>query len=471
MGPDYSGPTPPELDAAFAGSRDRQPAGDQLDAWWRRLGDETLNALVAEALEQNYDLQIAFERIQEARAIRRQYRSALFPAINGKASYTNLGISESTEQYKQQAAFGLGFDQTEQWETGLDTSWEIDLFGGNRRRLQAATARLEAAGERANATRLALVSDVVEAYFDLAGARLQLDRIRANIGIQTESVEQVTARLSGGVGSELDLRRAHAQLASTQAAAPPFQAAITEQLRRLSILLGHKPSYLDRRSASFRGFPKRLPIITTGLPAELLVRRPDLRLAERELAAATADIGVATANFYPRFVLFGAPELVSATTGDLFNVKSLAWQAGPRIEWSLFTSGRNQAILEGANSRQRQSLLAYEQDVLRAAGEVESSLARLHAESDRLAALERSVTDNRISTRLATQLYREGLQDFLSVLVEEQRLIQSEIAEVQSRTSLLSAWVALHRALGGGWDSAHCQPAPARPAGRDRKGS
>lgn len=452
VGPDYSGPKPPPLDAAFAGSLDTQPAEHKLDTWWNRLGDDSLNGLVAEALEQNYDLQIAHERIQEARALRRQYRSALFPTLNGKASYTNLGLSESTDQYRQQAAFGLGFDQTEQWEAGLDTSWEIDLFGGNRRRLEAATARLDAAGERAHATQLALVAEVVDAYFGLAGARLQLDRIRANIGLQSETVEQVTARLSGGVGSELDLRRAHAQLASTQAAAPPFQAAVTEQLRRLSILLGRKPAYLDGRASSFRGFPKRLPIVTTGVPAELIVRRPDLRLAERELAATTAEIGAATANFYPRFILLGAPELVSATSGDLFNVKSLAWQAGPRIEWALFTSGRNKAILDGANSRQRQSLLAYEQEVLRAAGEVESSLARLHAESDRLAALERSVADNRISTRLATQLYREGLQDFLSVLVEEQRLIQSEIAEVQSRTALLSAWVALHRALGGGWE-------------------
>ena len=451
MGPNYHSPAPPELDAAFEGSSDRNPAEKKLDAWWKRLRDPSLNELIDEALSQNYDLRIAQERLVEARTLRKQARSALFPSVSGKTAYTNIGLSETTDQYKLMSPFGLAFDQTEQWDLGLDTNWEIDLFGGNRRRVEAATARLDATGERENATRLALVTEVVDAYYSLAGARLQLDRVRANIGIQTETVEQVNARFSEGLGNELDLRRARAQLASTQSAAPPFQAAITAQLRRLSILLGRKPAYLDGRASKFRGFPDRLPMITTGLPAELLVRRPDLRLAERELAAATADIGVATANFYPRFILFGAPELQSANSGDLFNIKSLAWQAGPRVEWSLFSSGRNKAILEGANSRQRQSLLAYEQAVLRAAGEVESSLAQLHAESDRLAALIRSVSENRVSTRLATKLYREGMQDFLSVLVEEQRLIQAEISEVQSRTSLLSAWVALHRALGGGW--------------------
>lgn len=451
VGPDYQPPTPPELDAAFTGSSGSGPAGQKLDCWWQRLQDAQLNALVQEALEQNHDLQIAHERIVEASAMRRQARSALFPSANAKAGYTNVGISETTDEYKLMSQFGLAFDQTEQWNLGLDTAWEIDLFGGNRRRVEATSAQLDAAGERAHATQLALVSELVDAYYSLAGARLQLDRVRANIGVQTETVEQVSARLSEGLGNELDLRRANAQLAATQAAAPPFQAAVTAQLRRLSLLLGRKPTYLDQRSSSFRGFPEHLPIVTTGLTAELLVRRPDLRLAERELAVATAGIGVAAANFYPRFVLFGSPELMSATSGDLFNINSLAWQAGPRVEWSLFTGGRNKAILETANSQQRQALLSYEQAVLRAAGEVETALAQLRAESERLAALGRSVSENRVSTRLATQLYREGLQDFLSVLVEEQRLIQAEIAEVQSRTALLSAWVSLHRALGGGW--------------------
>lgn len=451
MGPDYQPPPSPALDAAFTGSGGGPASEPALQAWWKRLRDPALNALVEEAVAQNHDHQIAIERVAEARALRRQTRAALFPSILGNAGYTNIGISETTDQYRVQAPFGLAFDQTEQWNFGLDTSWEIDLFGGNRRNLEATTARLDAAGERANAARLALVSEVVDAYFSLAGARLQLDRVRANITIQSETVEQVDARLKEGLGNELDLRRARAQLAATQAVAPPLQAVITGQLRRLSLLLGHKPSYLDQRASSFRGFPDSLPIVTTGLPAELLVRRPDLRLAERELAAATAGIGVATASFYPRFILFGAPELRSATSGDLFNVASLAWQAGPRVEWSLFSSGRNKAVLEAANARQRQSLLAYEQAVLRAAGEVETTLAQLRAESERLAALERSASENRVSTRLATQLYREGLEDFLSVLVEEERLIQAEIAEAQSRTALLSAWIALHRALGGGW--------------------
>jgi len=452
VGPDWLPPEVPELDASFEGARASEPVGDALEQWWTRLDDPSLNALVSEALGQNLDLKIAEERLIEARALRRQSRASLFPAIDGNGAYTNIGLSETTDdRFNLGGLFGRSPDQLERWRTGFEASWELDIFGGNRRRLQQATAELEAVGERANATRLALVSEVLDAYYSLAGAEEQLARVRANITLQRDTVEQVQTLLDEGLGSELDLRRARAQLAATEAEAPPFRAAITAQQRRLSLLLGRKPSYMDERAASFRGFPVELPLVTTGVPAELLVRRPDLRLAERELAAATAEIGVATSNFYPRFILFGAPEVASSTSANLFDVASLAWEVGPRVEWSLFTSGRNKAILAAANSRERQALLAYEEAVLRAAGEVEINLARLQSESQRLASLTRSVQENRASVRLARELYREGLEDFLSVLVEEQRLIEAEITEVQSRTALLQSWVALHRALGGGW--------------------
>ncbi len=452
VGPDHETPAPPSLDPSFLGAAKSGPADATLDEWWTRLDDPTLNALVQEALRQNLNLRVAEERLSEARALRKRTRAALFPQLTGNAAYTNIGLSETTEQSRDQRnPFGRFQDQVELWDTGFETSWEIDIFGGNRRRLERATADLQAAGERVNATRLALIAEVLDAYYSLVGARQQLDRIRANAALQAETVSQVETLLEEGLSSELDVRRARAQLASTQAEAPPLEAAIVAQQRRLSLLLGSKPNAVDDRSRHFQGFPTQLPIVTAGLPAELLVRRPDIRLAESELAAATADIGVATSNFYPRFILFGAPQLNASTSADLFDVASLAWQAGPRVEWSLFTSGRNRALLEAANARQRQALLGYEELILRAAGEVESALARLRAESQRLNSLQHSVKENRASVQLARRLYQEGLEDFLSVLVEEQRLITAEIAEAQSRTTLLQTWVALHRALGGGW--------------------
>ncbi len=455
VGPDPQVPAGPELDAKFAGSKSDAP-GHPIDfPWWKQLGDPVLDELVDEVLRQNYDLAIAVERIQEARALRREARAALFPTLAGRADYTDVGISETQNAAVNPiAAFGGAIpNRAESWTVGFDASWEVDLFGGNRRRTQAARFREEAETERAHGTRLSLTAEVLDTYFTLAGLRAQQNRIQENVARQRTTTEIVSRLYREGLRSELDLRRANAQLASTQAAEPTVGSSITGQLRRLSLLLGRRPGEVDAIASSFRGFPKRLPIAPTGLPAELVMRRPDLREAERNLGAATADIGVATAAFYPRFILLGSPELTSGSSADLFNVNSLAWRAGPRIEWSLFNGGANKAALAAANSRERQALLNFEKAVLNAVGEVESNLATVHAEARRLHFLERAARETQASVGLAETLYREGLEDLVSVLVEEERLIATELDEVSSRTALVSAWISLHKALGGGWSN------------------
>ena len=456
VGPNHKEPDLPDLDPKFAGSS--SPSSAAPDApWWRDLNDPILNGLVDEVVAQNLDLAIATERIVEARSLRRQARAALFPTVSARADYTDIGISENQSAAVNPAlAFGsLGGaeipSRVESWTTGLDSSWEIDVFGGNRRRTEAARAREEAASEAANATRLSLIAETVDAYYTLAGLRSQQDRVRANVARQRETADIVARLQAEGLRSELDLRRANAQFASAQAREPSLKASVTAQLRRLSLLLGRKPGYLDERVASFHGFPRRLPMTQTGVPAELVMRRPDLRQAERNLAAATADIGVATSAFYPRFILFGNPELTAGSSADLFNINSLAWRAGPRVEWSIFNSGANKAQLAAANSRQRQALLTFEKSVLNAVGEVETNLAQVEGEAQRLSALQRAVTETRASVDLAERLYREGLQDLLSVLVEQQRLLAIELDEVSSQTALTAAWIGLHKALGGGW--------------------
>jgi len=453
VGPDHQAPAVPELDAGFVGSQTSSPP--VVDSpWWKQLGDPVLDALVDEVLAQNLDLAIATERVVEARALRREARSFLFPSLKGRGDYTDIGISETqSPAVNPIAAFpGALPSRVESWSTGFDASWEVDVFGGNRRRTEAARAREESAEEAAHGVRLSLTAEAVDSYYTLAGLRAQLRRVQENVSRQRETTGIVAKLQAEGLRSELDLRRATAQLASTQAAEPGLSSSITVQLRRLSLLLGRKPGYLDERAATFRGFPDRLPMARTGVPAELVMRRPDLREAERNLAAATAEIGVATSNFYPRFILFGSPELTSGSSADLFNINSLAWQAGPRIEWSLFSGGANRAVLAAANSRERQALLGFERAVLSAVGEVESNLAQLEAESKRLQYLERAVRESRASVGLAEKLYREGIEDLVSVLVEQERLIAGELDEVSSRTALTSAWVSLHKALGGGWE-------------------
>lgn len=454
VGPDPKAPVLPELDADFAGaaSGGNSPAVDVR--WWERLGDPVLNGVVEEAVGGNFDLAIAIERIKEARALRGEARAALFPALTGRTDYTDIGISETQNAAVNPiVAFGGPIpNRVESWTTGLDASWEVDVFGGTRRRAQAARFREEAATERANGVRLSLVADVVDAYYTLAGLRGQRGRIRENVERQRTTTELVSRLHREGLRSELDLRRAKAQLAATQAVEPPVTASITAQLRRLSLLLGCKPGSVEAMAPGFRGFPARLPVAAAGLPADLVMRRPDLREAERNLAAATSDIGVATAAFYPRFILLGSPQLTSGSSADLFNANSLSWRAGPRVEWSLFRGGANKAVLAAANSKERQVMLGFEKSVLNAVGEVESHLATLQAETLRLHFLETSVSETRASVDLSAKLYREGLEDLVTVLLEQQRLIATQLEEVSSRTSLVAAWIRLHKSLGGGWD-------------------
>jgi multidrug efflux system outer membrane protein len=455
LGPDPKPPALPDLDARFAGASEGSAAPSSDSAWWQKLGDPVLDGIVKEALEKNYDLAIAVERIQEARALRREARASLFPALLGRADYTDVGISETQNAAVNPiAAFGGPVpNRAESWTTGFDASWEVDVFGGNRRRTQAARFREEATSERASGVRLSLVAEVVDTYYTLAGLRSQQGRLRENVARQRTTTEMVSRLQREGLRSELDLRRANAQLATTQAAEPTVGSSITVQLRRLSLLMGCKPGTVDELVPRLRGFPARLPVARAGLPADLVMRRPDLREAERNLGAATADIGVATAAFYPRFILLGSPQLTSGSSADLFNVNSLAWRAGPRIEWSLFNGGANQAALATAKSRERQALLNFEKLVISAVGEVESSLATLQAEARRLHFLQSAVRETQASVDLSAKLYGEGLEDLVSVLLEQERLIATQLDEVSSRTALVSAWVRLHKSLGGGWDN------------------
>lgn len=451
VGPDYTGAPNVKHQAAYVGAA---KVGERTvgDPWWRQLKNPDLNALVDRALEQNFDLQIATERLLQSRFGRQQVAAAFLPQVTAGGGYANVGLSENTGDFGGAAARqGQVSSNIDQWNIGGELQWEIDLFGGGRRQTERARAMEGVAQERLHGLRLATAADVVDAYTLVMGYRKQIATVEENLRLQTKTRDLVRQRTEVGLASQLDLERATAQRETTAAALPRLQAGLTEQLRRLALLLGETSDALDARVESWRGFPDRLPMVRTGLPAALLTRRPDLREAERRLAAATAGIGVARANFYPRFYLLGGAEGVSANTVNLFDGGSLAWQVAPRVEWAIFRSGRNRALLESADSQQREALLAYEKAVLRAIGEVESQLAILQAEQRRHAALSRAVSANREAVALAERRQREGQINLLDLLVEEQRLSVLTLDQVRSRTALVAAWVRLHLALGGGW--------------------
>lgn len=457
VGPNYVGaPHVSHRDQFVGGERPDAPqqAAAELSRWWTMLGDRQLNRYVETALSQNFDLRMAQERLLQSRAARRQVAAAFLPQVTAGGGYTRTGLSENTGDLDGQVAQAGAISSTiDQWDVGADVSWEVDVFGGGRRQTEAAQAEVGAAQEAMHAARMATIAEVVDAYFTITGFQEQIATVDENIRLQADTLALVDKRAGAGLSSQLDVQRARAQLESTRASKPTLEAGLTMQLRRLTLLLGQDPSALDGRRGQWASFPSKLPIIQTGLPGDLVMRRPDLRLAERQLAAATAEIGVATANFYPRFYLLGSPQMVSASTTNLFDATSFAGQFAPRVEWSVFSSGRNRALLDAANARQRETLLAFEKAVLGAIGEVESQLATLDAEHRRFAAFDQAVQASEEAVKLAQQLNAAGRTNLLDLLVEEQRLNVLTTDRVRSQTALVLAWVRLHQALGGGWES------------------
>jgi multidrug efflux system outer membrane protein len=449
VGPDYGGPPKVGHSAKFAGGT----KGADLDKWWRKLGSRELNGLIDDALDNNYDIAIAAQRLREARAMRKQAASAILPHADGSFGYSrqNPGSIAGAS-----GGLGPGFnlsDPIKYWNSGIDISWEVDVFGGRRREARGARAREQAAQEELHGVRQALVAEVAETYFTIAGLREQLTAVESQVSLQQKQTDDTRNKADAGASSQLDLDRSRARLETTRAEIPTLQAGITTQIKRLALILGQRPDALDRKALATRALPNKLPMTRTGLPAELVLRRPDLRQSERELAAATEDIGVATSNFYPK-VLIGAtgPTSIGAQPADLFNAGGYVWQFGPKVQWSLFQGGANRAALEKANARQKAELLTYEKSVLAAIGEVETELANLSAETQRLVIVQRARRASADAARRVRENHEAGAAPQVEILIEDQALREIEITEIRVKNQMLQIYVRLHKALGGGWN-------------------
>ncbi len=452
VGPKYAGPPDLKVESGFA-QEPRDGSGAGPVEWWRQLGDARLDQLVAQALREGFDLQLARERLVQARAARRGVRALYRPQAVAGGGYSRVELSESTADFAGQALRSGQFPNgIEQYDVGLDFSWEIDVFGGGRRQIESAQAEIGSTVEAIHGVRLAVVTEVVETYFTIVGLREELDAIERNIQLRRETRDLVVLREQEGLASELDVERAEVRWQSALSERPGLHAALVAQLRRLTLLLGETPGALDDRLDQWASFPAALPMVRAGVPSGLLHRRPDLRGLERDLARVSAEIGVAKARFYPRFFLFGKPEAVSGRTANLFDAESLAWQWAPRFEWALFSGGRNRALLAAANSQQRASLIRYERGVLQAIGEVESQRAALTAEHQGYADLKGAVQAAERAVALAEAVYAAGRSSVVDLLIEQEQLTTLRGQLARRQTALVLAWVNLHRALGGGWE-------------------
>jgi NodT family efflux transporter outer membrane factor (OMF) lipoprotein len=450
VGPNYH---PPHT-AASANWSEPQLGGEtnspvQVVEWWKTFNDPELDSLIRRAVQGNQDLRLAEARLREARATRLHAAWDFAPTIGSSASYTREKLSQNALQFNfpgQKLEYAL-------YDAHFDATWEIDVFGSKRRTLEEATASMGASQEDLRDVLVTLLGDVARNYLEVRGAQQRLVIARNNIKAQSDSIELTQARFKAGLTSELDVKQAQALLATTEATVPTMQTTLKQAIHELGVLLGQEPGALLAELSRDEPIPATPPSVPVGLPSDLLRRRPDVRRAERQLAAATAQIGVQTAELFPKFSLGGTAGLQSLSASDWFTGGSRYWSMGPTVTWRLLDFGRIRAQIKVADAQQEQALATYEQTVLISFRDVENALVAYANEQTRYQALNESVTANRRALEIANELYSKGLGDFLNVLDSERSLFGAEDQLVDSQRTVTENLVALYKALGGGWET------------------
>ncbi len=339
------------------------------------------------------------------------------------------------------------------YSTGFDAFWELDLFGRVRRNLEASSDEVDAQEANLRDLGVSLIAETARNYFELRGLQNQLATAKKNAENQAKTLEITKVRLEGGRGTELDTSRAIAQLDTTLSTIPPLDNAIHQAIHRLGVLTGQLPGALTEKLSQPAPLPKLPKTINIGQPAELLRRRPDIRIAERALAAATARIGVATADLFPKVTFVGTISLEAKTFTGLGAASSDAYSLGPKITWAALDLGRVYARIKAADARAEASLAQYEQTVLSALEETENALVNYNRERNRRDLLTSAAKSSERAHELAHLRFAEGVSDFLTVLDAESRLLQDQDRLAQSQTASATALAALYKALGGGWES------------------
>jgi NodT family efflux transporter outer membrane factor (OMF) lipoprotein len=456
VGPNYHRPEL-SVPAQFAEAEPEAVSSDaEVAGWWEVFGDPQLDQLVNRALAHNLDVETAAARISEARARERVAGAADQPQVAAQASVTRQRISENAIPVppgtagQQGSAFGLPGSEFTTWRPGFDASWEIDLFGKTRRNIEAARARTAAAAWTRRGVQVSVAAEVATTYFELRTLQARIANAQAELARQKRFEQVVAARVRGGLVSGQDLEQQASEVSVAKSTLEGLQGRTEVQVHALGVLTGDTPESLITEMSAPKALPTA-PAIPPGLPSDLLRRRPDIRSAERELAASTADIGVAVADLYPRFSLTAAPALVSTALGSLLEWGSRSFSVGAALSWPLFDGGRSRANIAVANARQEQALIAYRKTVLRALQDVEDSLSRTDADRKQLAALEDSLGRAGRAEDIARTRYGGGLVTYSDVLVAQARRLSLEAQVIDTKGSLARDSAALFKAMGGGW--------------------
>jgi NodT family efflux transporter outer membrane factor (OMF) lipoprotein len=447
VGPDYV-PVAPKAPSKWQteledGLNDAPLNPETLAQWWTTIEDPQLFSLEQRAVKGNLNLQEARARIREARALRGISEAQLFPVVDATGSMTRNRPSEKISPETTNTLYAAGFD----------AGWEIDIFGGLRRAVEAAQANLEASQEQLHDVLVSLLAEVALNYLEVRTFQARLAVTGKNIKAQQETYELNRSRNQAGIISELPVQQALYNLERSRSQIPPLQTGLAAAKNRLAVLLGENPGVLDDELDEEKPIPVPPVSVAVGVPAETLRHRPDIRRAERNLAAKTALIGVATADLYPKFRLLGSIGLESLHDEDFLEWSSRTWRIGPGVSWNIFDAGAIRQNIEVQSARQEQALIQYESTVLGALEEVEDVLVAYTKVRRRREYLVKATEAARQADLLARDQFSAGLVDFSNVLITQLALLSLEDDLAQSEGNVTSTLVLLYKALGGGWKS------------------
>ncbi len=431
------------------------PSAPYQETWWKTFNDPLLDQLISEAASSNLDIQQAASRIRDARAQQSMAVAATLPAINAKSNLSrrsnNLSSAggSSGNGGVSGSGFGIGNQIINIFQAGFDTQWELDVFGGIRRGIEAADATVEAQVEDKRDVLVSVLGELARQYVQLRANQQLLAVTRENLRTQQQTLELTRVRVHAGLASELEATQQQALLANSHAQLPRFEAAIKQAAHAISILLGQEPQALLARLQNAKPLPIASAAIAN-LPSELLRRRPDIRRSERQLAAANAQIGVATAELYPKFNLAAFLGIQNTRITDISPLGK-SWSAAASISMPIFNWGKLQANIDSKQAQHEELLLRYRATILNALGEVEDSLTAYVQENRRQQALSDEVAAQKLAMQLAGERYRNGLTTFLEVLDSQRGLLKAQSDLIDSRAKGAESLIALYKALGGGW--------------------
>jgi NodT family efflux transporter outer membrane factor (OMF) lipoprotein len=445
VGPDY---VAPEAQAPAAwheeSSKHLATSTDEVGEWWSRFDDPVLGSLVERALSRGLDFRVALARVRESRALRGAARAERFPTLDASASFGRRGESNRTQ-------LGAFVENADYYAAGFDASWEVDLWGRVRRQVEAADADLQASVEDARDVAVTVAAETAINYVELRAFQKRLAIALTNVALQEQTLALVRDRFQAGLVRERDLAQAATNVETTRARVPAIEVGLRAAENRLAVLLGEAPGALAAELQEAHPIPLAPLGVAVGVPADVLRRRPDVRRAERVLAAENARIGVAEGELYPKLTLAGNIGVAAESASDLIDADSSTFGIGPLIRWNLFDAGRRRSHVEAQDARTEQARLRWEHAVLAALEETENAMTAFVREHTRRDSLVEATKQGRLAVDLAQAQYREGISDFQAVLDSERALAEIEDELAQSDSAITTNLIALYKALGGGW--------------------